>query len=114
MLPTASTLIRAVVVAMSGTTTDAMPLFGTLAASTIGNVVPPLVEREIFTLAALPLAFQVTFRLVRPGTLMAVFGAVTAKGVAAPSIVTAEVAVLIPPPLARLSRATTWKVMTRE
>ena len=38
MLPTASTLIRPCVVAMFGMVTTALPLFGTLLASTVGKV----------------------------------------------------------------------------
>ncbi len=64
MLPTASTLIRAVDVGISGIKTDSEPSLGVLAVRTVGKVVPPSVEREILTLAAVPLAFQVTFRFV--------------------------------------------------
>ena len=75
---------------MSGIKTDWAPSLGVLAASTVGKVFPPSVESEIFTLAALPLAFQVTLKLVSRGMETAVFGDVTANGVAAPSIVTAD------------------------
>lgn len=47
MFPTDSTLMRPVVVALApllGIFTIAEPLFGTLEASTTGNVVPPSVE----------------------------------------------------------------------
>jgi hypothetical protein len=70
MLPTASIFIRAVVVGMSGIRTDSEPSLLALAARTAGKVVPPSVEREIFTLAALigaavvPLTSQVTLKFV--------------------------------------------------
>src|SRR5438477_8059241 len=86
MLPTASTFTRAVVVAMFGTVMLAEPLFGTLAATTLGNVFPPSVEIEILMLAALTGAavvlatFQVTFNGEPPATVTAAFGAVTANG----------------------------------
>src|ERR1700680_1577024 len=98
---------------MSGIRTDAEPLLGVLAARTVGKVLPPSVEREILTFAALPLAFQVTLKLVSRWILMGVLGGVTANGGAAPSTITVAVAESIPPPLARLSRATTLKVMVR-
>ena len=53
MLPTASTLTRAVEVVRLGSGTDSEPSLGVLAASTVGNVVPPSVESEILTIAAL-------------------------------------------------------------
>ena len=122
ILPTASTFIRAVVVGMLGIRTDSVPSLAVLAARVVGNVLPPSVEREILTFAALiplavvPATFQVTVKLFSAGTLMAVLGAVTANGPteAPPATVTTDVAVLIPPPLARLSRATTWNVIVRE
>ena len=50
MLPTASTLTRAlVVVGRFGTTMLSEPSFGVFATSVIGNVRPPLVESEILT-----------------------------------------------------------------
>src|SRR6476469_11139704 len=51
ILPTASTLIRACVVVVAGTVKLNDPLFGALAAITVGNVWPPSVESEIFTFA---------------------------------------------------------------
>lgn len=120
MFPTASTFIRAVVVSMSGIRTDSAPSLGVLAARMVGKVLPPSVEREILTFAALtgaavvPLTFQVTLKLVSLWTLMLVLGAVTANGPEPPSTVTTATVVLIPPALARLSRATTWNVMARE
>src|SRR5450432_4183734 len=70
ILPTASTFIRAVDVGVLGIKTDAEPLLGVLATRTVGNVLPPSVEREILTFAALTGAavvlatFQVTVELV--------------------------------------------------
>ena len=52
MLPTASTLIRAVVVLTLGKVTNSDPSFGVLAASTYGKVEPPSVDSEIITLGA--------------------------------------------------------------
>ena len=51
-LPTASTLTRAFVVAMSGIVTACEPSFGVLAARTYGYVCPPSTESEIFTFAS--------------------------------------------------------------
>ena len=51
ILPTASIFILAVVVVILGNIKDSDPSFGVLAASTVGNVIPPSVERDIFTLA---------------------------------------------------------------
>ena len=120
ILPTPSTFIRAVVVCMFGITTDSEPSLAVLAARTVGKVLPPSVEREILTFAALTgaavvlLTFQVTVKLFSAGILTPVLGAVTAKGPAPLVTITVAVAELMPPPLARLSRATTWKVMARE
>lgn len=66
MFPTASTLIRAVVVGLFGIATDSEPSFGVLATTTIGNEVPPSVERVIFTLA------QLTGAPVVPATFHAI------------------------------------------
>src|SRR6187551_822842 len=98
MLLTASTFIRAVDVGMLGIKTISEPSLGVLAVRIVGNVLPPSIESEILTLAAFPLAFQVTLRLLNVGIITAIFGAVTAKGLAAPSIATTALAVLIPPP----------------
>src|SRR5947208_16222437 len=46
ILPIASILIRAVEVTPTGIVTARDPLFGTLAAKTLGNVFPPSVEYE--------------------------------------------------------------------
>lgn len=53
ILPTASTLILAVVVGVLGIVTAWVPSFGVLAINTVGNVCPPSVLKEIFTLAQL-------------------------------------------------------------
>jgi len=53
MLPTASTFIRAVVVGVLGIETDSLPSFAVLARRVVGKVLPPSVETEILTLAAL-------------------------------------------------------------
>ena len=69
ILPTASTFIRAVDVGVLGIKTDSEPSLAVLAARTVGNVLPPSVEREILTFAALTGAavvlatFQVTVRI---------------------------------------------------
>ena len=85
----------------------------------VGKVVPPSVEREILTFAALtgaavvPATFQVTVKLLFPGMEIAVLGAVTVKGPGVPLTITFDDVVLMPPPLARLSRAITWNTMVR-
>lgn len=53
IFPTASTLMRAVLVVTAGMVTTSVPSLGVLAANTVGKVRPPSVEREIFTLAQL-------------------------------------------------------------
>src|SRR5437868_3791667 len=53
ILPTASTLILAVVVGVFGMVSTSVPSFGVLADSTVGNVCPPSVESDIFTFAQL-------------------------------------------------------------
>ena len=73
ILPTASTFIRAVDVGVLGIETDWVPSLGVLARRVVGNVLPPSVEREILTFAALTGAavvlatFQVTVKLAVPG-----------------------------------------------
>src|SRR5437762_4770761 len=47
MLPTASTFTRAVCVGVFGITIVSEPSLGVFAARTIGNVIPPSVERDI-------------------------------------------------------------------
>jgi hypothetical protein len=53
ILPTASTFILAEALVTNGKETECEPSFGVLAARTVGNVIPPLVEREILTAAQL-------------------------------------------------------------
>jgi hypothetical protein len=119
MLPTAATLIRAAVVCRFGIATTRLPVFGTLAARTIGKLCPPSVDSEIRTFAALTgelvvfATFQVTLNAESGAIVMPAFGAVTANGPDPPSTVTVDIAVLMPPPPARLSRATTLNVIVR-
>src|SRR5688572_24725715 len=120
MLPTASTRTRAWVLAvLAGIVTPWLPSFGVLASSTIGNVLPPSVDKVMRTLAVLTGAavvdatFQVTVCAEPEGQLTAVFGAVTANGPAAVVTVTLLLASFVPPPPARLSRAVTQKVIVR-
>src|SRR3954454_10237406 len=58
-LPTASTLKRAADAVTFGSTTRAEPVFGAAAASTYGYVVPPSVDRLIFTCDTLTGAWSV-------------------------------------------------------
>mgnify|MGYP001771087526 CR=1 FL=1 len=94
ILPTASTLMRAVVVAVFGMVTTSVPSFGVLAANTVGKVCPPSVDKEIFTLAQLmgaavvPFTLQVMVCAEPPAQVTAVLGAVTAKGSAVSFTVT--------------------------
>src|SRR5450432_1210822 len=97
MLPTASTLIRPwaeATLALLGIVTTALPLLGMLAARTVGKVWPPSVESVILTLAVLIGAifelatFQVTVTCEPPAIVVAVLGAVMAKGPAALTEVT--------------------------
>src|SRR5262245_12048627 len=73
MLPTASTLIRASVVAMFGIVTGSEPSFAVLAAKTTGYVWPPSDDRLIFTFAvpmgarSVPALSQVTVCAEPPG-----------------------------------------------
>src|SRR5262245_56571513 len=119
MLFTASTLMRAVVVGVFGITTFAVPIFGVLAASTVGKVSPPSTDSEIFTFAVLigaplvPATFQVTVRPVFPPHETAVLGAVTENGPATTVGTTTVVAVEMAPAPARLSRAVTMNVIVR-
>jgi len=120
ILPTPSILIRPTEVGVLGIRTDWLPSLGVLASRVVGNVLPPSVEREILTFAALTGAavvfatFQVTVKFAPPGRVVAVFGAVTAKGPEVLVTVRVDEVELMPPPLARLSRATTWKTIVRE
>src|ERR1035441_8560687 len=66
MFPSAWTMMRAAEAVTSGSRTVLAPVFGTLLASTIGKVTPPLMESRILTLATatgalvVPATFQVT------------------------------------------------------
>jgi hypothetical protein len=86
IFPTASTFILAVVVAVFGMTNASVPSFGVLAASTVGNVCPPSVDKDIFTLAQLTGAAVVlaTAHVIvcvdPPAYDTAVFGTLTANG----------------------------------
>ena len=117
MLPTALTLIRAVVVETSGRVTCSEPSFGVLAISVVGKVSPPSVESRMLTLAALTGAavvdatFQVT--VCRPLRFSPPLGAVRRNGPAAVVEVTWVVALPSRPPPARLSLTVTLKFMVR-
>src|SRR5688572_11196746 len=119
MFPTASTLMRAVVVVPAGITTACEPSFGVLATSTVGNDVPPFVDSRMRTFAAPTGATavfatsQVTVCVEPAGQLTFVLGAVTTNGPASAREVTVVVSAEKPPPPERLSRAVTRKVMVR-
>ena len=86
MLPTASTLIRAVVVGVFGITTSALPSLAVLDNKTVGKLCPPSVDNDIFTLAQLTgeavvlATAQVTVCVEPPVQETAVFGTETANG----------------------------------
>ena len=86
IFPTASTFIRAVVVAVLGIVNVSVPSFAVLADNTVGNVCPPSVDKDIFTLAqltgeAVVLATDHVIACAEPPAHdTAVLGAVTAKG----------------------------------
>jgi hypothetical protein len=117
--PTASTFTLAVPVEILGTVTGSLPSFAVLSANTIGNVFPPLVDREIFTLAqftgedAVFATFQLTVCVVLPVQVTLVFGDVTRKGPAVDVMFRTIASELTPPPAARLSRAVTRKFIAR-
>jgi hypothetical protein len=85
IFPTASIFILAVVVGVLGIVTTSVPSLGVLATKLL-KVVPPSVERDIFTLAQLTGAAVVlaTLHVIvcdeLPAHDTAVLGAVTAKG----------------------------------
>ena len=85
IFPMASTFILAVVVGVLGIVTTSLPSLGVLATNVL-NVVPPSVERDIFTLAQLtgaavvPATFHVIVCDELPGHDTAVLGEVTEKG----------------------------------
>ena len=117
MLPTASIFTRAVVVNEPGITTASEPSFAVLAASTVGYVRPPSVDRLIFTLAVLIGAMSVlalshmTVCTEPGGYVTAVFGAVTRNGPVLAATVSVVSALLLPPPPIRRSRAVKRKCM---
>ena len=88
MLPTDSIFTRQLelVAGREGIVTDCVPSFGVLANRTIGNVWPPSVESEIFTLAQLTgtrvvlATAHVIVWALPPAHVTAVLGTVTAKG----------------------------------
>ena len=86
MFPTASIFILAVVVGLLGTVIVSDPSFEVLAAITIGNVVPPSVDKVILTFVQLTGATLVLFTshvmvCEEPVfQLTAVLGLVTLKG----------------------------------
>ena len=88
MLPTASILMRAVVVGVQGRVTACAPSLAVAAARTVGKVLPPSSERRMFTVAATdpPPTSQVTFVLQPQPRTSPPLGAVTRKG--APAKVT--------------------------
>ncbi len=106
MLPTASTLMRALVVAavLAGIVNTAVPLFGILSANTMGNVCPPSVDKVIFTVATLiGAAFvfatsQVIVWVVPASHVRAVFGWVITNGPLSALTLTFIPALLMPPP----------------
>jgi hypothetical protein len=101
------------VVLPAGMVTLALPLFGELSASTTGKLVPPLVESEIFTLAALigtlvvPATSHVTLKGVPGVRVVALFCELMRKGPALLLVVTCIEPQFCPPPPARLSRTET-------
>ena len=113
MLPTASTLMRAVVVGRLGTVIAWLPSLA-VSATTVGKLKPPSVDNSILTVAALTGAevvlatFHVTVCVEFPAHETLVLGEVTTKGPLLPATDTSEKAELIPP---LLLRATTWKLI---
>src|ERR1017187_7611490 len=84
ILSAACTLMRAPETVTWGSSTVQAPLFGTLPASTIGKLSPPLVESRIVTPAALTGAFVVpaTFQVMvcEPDNVPVPAGEVTTNG----------------------------------
>jgi len=86
IFPTASTFILAVVVAVLGMVSTSVPSLGVLADSTVGNVCPPSVDKDIFTFAQLTGAAVVlaTAQVIvcdeLPAHDTAVLGELTEKG----------------------------------
>src|SRR6185436_688171 len=115
--PAASTLRRAVLLARLGNTMTCEPSLGVPAASVMGNVRPPFVERRIFTLAALTGALAVPatshVTVCTPAKTPPLLCDVTRNGPAAVVTLTCISDVFTPPPPARLSRAVTRKFIVR-
>ena len=117
--PTDSTLTRPTVVETLGTEIVWLPSFGALVARTIGNVLPPSVERVMLTFAQLtgavevPATFHVTVSVVPPVQTSGVFGEVTTNGPAVDVTLRTIASEFTPPPAARLSRAVTLKFIVR-
>ena len=96
-----------------------LPSFGVLASNSVGNVMPPSVDKVMRTSAVptgatLVLATsQITVVAAPAARVIAVFGAVITNGPASLSTVMAVEASLVPPPPARLSRTVTRKLSVR-
>src|SRR5215207_926150 len=105
---------------MLGRVTACDPSFGVLSARTVGNVLPPSVERRMRTLAVLMgerfvfATFQLTVSWPPPDKVISVFGCVTTKGPAPPQTLMGRSSsrTAVPPPPARLSRTETVKFIT--
>ena len=119
ILPLAITLTLACVVILLGTLISSEPSLGVLAASKMGNVKPPSVDRLIFTwlvligAASVPDTFQVTVLKDPTSQLVAVLGLLTTKGPALPFTVINISSEQTPPPPALLSRAVSLRFMLR-
>ena len=117
MLPTASIFTRAAVPGRFGIVTTSEPSFAGPAASTVGYVRPPSVDRLIFTFDALIGAmsvlalFHVTVCGNPGGHATPVFGEVTRNGPVLGATVSVVSALLLPPPPIRRSRAVNRKCM---
>lgn len=128
ILSAASTLIRAVVVATEGIVNASEPSLGVLAEITVGYVLPPSVDKEIFTLAQLigavlvPATFHVIVCMEPPAQDSPPLGAVTRNGAVPPTFTVKTVAVwhppapleATPPPAALLSRTVSLNFMALE
>ena len=119
ILPLAITLILANEVRLLGTFISSDPSFGVFAASRIGNVKPPSVERLMLTWLALigamsvPETFHVMVLKEPTSQLVAVLGLVTINGPAVPLTVINISSEQTPPPPALLSLAVNLKLMLR-
>jgi hypothetical protein len=103
ILPTASTIIRTVVLGVLGTMIDSDPSLGVLATRVV-NEVPPLVEIEILTFAQLtgapvvPFTDQVMVSALPAVQLVAVFCEVIRKGPRLATVTTISSDLVLPPP----------------